>query len=61
MTYPTEAEMRAETPAEEQSHFTLCDECGQWFDMRQFDDMVFHCFGHVERPDFNVAPGIRVD
>lgn len=60
MTYETEGDMLLETLPEDRVHFMRCSDCGKWWDMRQFDDLAFHCFGHIERPDFNVQPGIRV-
>lgn len=61
MTYETEAEMvAAVTLPDDRKHFMQCEVCGKWWDMRSFDDLAFHCFGHIERPDFNVQPGIRV-
>ena len=60
MTYETIRELDAEIPKQDRVHFTQCEDCKKWFDMRSFDDVAFHCFGHVERPDFNVKPGVRI-
>jgi hypothetical protein len=37
-------------PPKEKQHFQLCEECGEYFDRREFDEMAFHCFGHKKRP-----------
>lgn len=55
MTYEAESEI----PEADREHFSKCEVCGKWWDARQFDDVAFHCFGHIERPDFNVQPGTR--
>lgn len=60
MTYNTKEEMQADTKPKERKHFMQCEGCGKWFDRRLFDDVVFHCFGHKERQDFNVKPGVRI-
>lgn len=60
MTYETKEQVIAETAKEERIHFTQCSGCGKWYDMRSFDDMSFHNFGHREAPDFNIPQGTMV-
>lgn len=61
MTYATQDEMLAATCPDEREHFVQCQECEKWWDRRAFDDLAFHCFGHVERADFNVPAGTRIE
>jgi len=36
----------------ERKQFKRCPECGKWFDMRDLDDVFFHCVdGHVHKSD----------
>jgi uncharacterized C2H2 Zn-finger protein len=55
MTCPTLDEISPEG----REHFMQCPECEQWFDMRSFDDTIYHC-DHVHRPDSGLPPGVRV-
>ena len=44
----------------ERKQFKRCPECGKWFDMRDLDDVFFHCVdGHVPKEEiqFREPPG----
>ena len=39
-------------PRAERKHFKRCSECRKWFDMRDLDEVFFHCVdGHVHKAD----------
>jgi hypothetical protein len=38
-------------PPEEKEHFAKCAECGEIFDRRSLDEVLFHHAGHKHRID----------
>jgi hypothetical protein len=44
---------------EEQKHFMECPECGEMFDRRSLDEVVFHQ-DRKQRPDFQYSKSERV-
>jgi hypothetical protein len=38
-------------PPEEKRHFAQCSECGEIFDHRKLDEVLFHHADHKHRPD----------
>ena len=38
-------------PTEEKEHFAKCQKCGELFDRRSLDEVLFHCTDNKERPD----------
>jgi len=38
-------------PPEEKEHFAKCTECGEIFDLRSLDEVLFHHTDHKHRPD----------
>jgi hypothetical protein len=41
-------------PPDEQEHFARCAECGERFDRRSLDEVLFHHADHKDRPDNSV-------
>jgi hypothetical protein len=56
----TKAELET-LSAEEQKHFHSCQACGEYFDMRQLDEVMFHCTDHKPRPDIQYSGWERLD
>jgi hypothetical protein len=46
-------------PADEQSHFMECPKCGEMFDRRQLDEVLFH-MDHKPRPDIPYSGSERI-
>jgi len=45
----------AKLPAADQEHFYQCPDCGEMFDFRSLDDVVFHLAYHKpQRPAFRI-------
>ena len=42
-------------PPEEKEHFAKCAKCGEMFDRRSLDDVLFHCTDHKARPDIQYS------
>jgi hypothetical protein len=42
-------------PPEEKEHFAKCSECGEIFDRRSLDEVLFHAAGHKHRPDIQYS------
>jgi hypothetical protein len=42
-------------PQEERYHFVLCQECGEYIDMRQRDEVMCHNTKHRPRSEFDAA------
>jgi hypothetical protein len=42
-------------PPEEKEHFAKCAECGEIFDRRSLDEVLFHHAGHKHRPDIQYS------
>jgi hypothetical protein len=38
-------------PRKEKEHFARCTECGDMFDRRSLDEVLFHCTDHKHPPD----------
>ena len=47
-------------PVAEQEHFFQCPDCGEMFDFRSLEDLVFHLV-HQNRSDQHPAFGTRKD
>jgi hypothetical protein len=43
----------------EKEHFYRCEQCGEYVDMRQLDDVLFH-EDHVQRPDIQYGGSKRL-
>ena len=41
-------------PPEEKEHFATCPECGEIFDRRSLDEVLFHHTDHKHRPGHSV-------
>ena len=44
----------------EKNHFYRCKQCGEWVDMRQLDDVLYH-EDHVHRPDIPYGGSQRLE
>jgi hypothetical protein len=42
-------------PTDEKEHFATCSECGEIFDRRSLDEVLFHHAGHRPRPDIQYS------
>jgi hypothetical protein len=42
-------------PPEEKEHFAACAKCGEIFDRRSLDEVIFHHTGHKHRPDIQYS------
>ena len=42
-------------PPEEQEHFARCEKCGEMFDRRSLDEVLFHHAGHKHRIDIQYS------
>ena len=40
---------------EEKEHFATCPECGEIFDRRSLDEVLFHHTDHKHRPDIQYS------
>ena len=38
-------------PLQEKEHFAECSKCGEIFDRRSLDEVLFHFVDHKHRPD----------
>ena len=47
-------------PPEEQEHFATCSECGEIFDRRSLDDVLFHHADHKDRPDVQYGGSVKL-
>ena len=47
-------------PPEEKEHFAKCAECGETFDRRSLDKVLFHQ-DHKHRPDIQYSGSERLD
>jgi hypothetical protein len=47
-------------PPEEKEHFGSCAECGEIFDRRSLDEVLFHHTDHKPRPDIQYSGSIRL-
>jgi hypothetical protein len=46
---------------EEKEHFARCMECGEIFDRRSLDAVLFHHADHKHRPDIQYSGSIKLD
>jgi hypothetical protein len=44
----------------DRQHFMQCRTCGEWFDMRNLDEVFKHETDHKDRPDIQYAGSKRV-
>jgi len=42
-------------PPEEKEHFAKCSKCGEIFDRRSLDEVLFHFVDHKHRPDIQYS------
>jgi hypothetical protein len=42
-------------PADEKEHFATCSECGEIFNRRSLDEVLFHHTDHKDRPDIQYS------
>jgi hypothetical protein len=42
-------------PPEEKEHFAKCSTCGEIFDRRSLDEVLFHNIDHKHRPDIQYS------
>jgi hypothetical protein len=47
-------------PPEEQEHFAKCQKCGEMFDRRSLDEVLFHT-DHKHRPNIQYSGSIKLD
>jgi uncharacterized C2H2 Zn-finger protein len=40
---------------EEKEHFAACARCGEIFDQRSLDEVLFHATDHKQRPDIQYS------
>jgi hypothetical protein len=45
---------------EEKEHFATCSECGEIFDRRSLDEVLFHHTDHKYRPDVQYSGSTRL-
>jgi hypothetical protein len=50
-----------ELPPEEKEHFARCTECGEMFDRRSLDEVLFHHAGHKHWPNIQYSGSKKVD
>jgi hypothetical protein len=48
-------------PPEEKEHFARCSECGEMFDRRSLDEVLFHSTDHKHRPDIQYSGSEKLD
>jgi len=48
-------------PSEEKEHFAECLACGEIFDRRSLDKVLFHHTGHKDRPDIQYSGWEKLD
>jgi len=48
-------------PPDEQEHFARCAECGEIFDRRSLDEVLFHHAGHKHRIDIQYSGWQKLD
>jgi hypothetical protein len=47
-------------PPDEKEHFAKCSECGEIFDRRSLDEVLFHHTDHKQRPDIQYSGSIKL-
>ena len=48
-------------PPEEKEHFAACAKCGEIFDRRSLDEVLFHHTDHRDRPDIQYSGSEKLD
>jgi hypothetical protein len=48
-------------PPDEKEHFARCAECGEIFDRRSLDEVLFHHADHKDRPDIQYSGFIKLN
>ena len=48
-------------PPDEKEHFATCSECGEIFDRRSLDEVLFHHTDHKDRPDIQYSGSEKLD
>jgi hypothetical protein len=48
-------------PPEEKEHFARCSECGEMFDRRRLDEVLFHSTDHKHPPDIQYSGSEKLD
>ena len=48
-------------PRDEQEHFAECTKCGEMFDRRSLDEVLFHNTDRKHRPDIRYSGWERLD
>ena len=48
-------------PSEEKEHFAMCAVCGEVFDRRSLDEVLFHATDHKHRPDIQYSGSEKLD
>jgi hypothetical protein len=46
-------------PPKEKEHFAMCTKCGEAFDRRNLDEVLFHT-DHKHRPDIQYSGSIKL-
>jgi hypothetical protein len=46
-------------PAEEKEHFAMCEKCGEIFNRRTLDEVLFHT-DHKHRPDIQYSGSTKL-
>tara|TARA_Y100000310_G_scaffold307319_1_gene349305 strand:+ start:580 stop:777 length:198 start_codon:yes stop_codon:yes gene_type:complete len=44
----------------DRDNFIPCEDCGQWIDCRDLDEVIKHATDHRERPDVQYAGSRRI-
>jgi hypothetical protein len=52
---PMTFEEYEQLPSNEREHFAKCDKCGEIFDRRSLDEVLFHATDHKHRPDIQYS------
>jgi len=47
-------------PPEEKEHYAECSECGEIFDRRSLDEVLFHHADHKHRPEIQYSGSTRL-
>jgi hypothetical protein len=46
--------------SDEREHFAKCEKCGEIFDRRSLDEVLFHHAGHKHRPDIQYSGSTKL-
>ena len=47
-------------PPEEKEHLARCETCGEMFDRRSLDEVLFHHTDHKDRPDIQYSGSVKL-